>query len=192
MKHLNVEFVKGVVSREGIPSLKKPQIALLGRSNVGKSSFLNSLTERKALARISKRPGKTTELNFFQVNGHTYLVDLPGYGFAKQPPALRASIGNMIEWYLTDDLLPITKVLLLIDAKVGPTADDLMVRDLLIAHHPDELIIVASKVDKLKRGQYQKLEREMLLFGNGAPVFLVSSKTGEGIGNLRHELFGKG
>ncbi len=190
MKHLDVKFIKGVVARDGVPSLKKKQIALLGRSNVGKSSFLNSLTQRKSLARSSKRPGKTTELNFFQVANSYYLVDLPGYGFAKQPQGLREQIEEMIEWYITDPVLPIAKFLLLIDCKVGPTEDDHMLCDLLLEHHPDELVIIGSKSDKVKRGEHHKLKRDLMMFANGAPVFLTSSKTGEGIGDIRHNIFG--
>lgn len=180
-----VEFV-GAMGEPGqeIPTAL-PQVAFAGRSNVGKSSLLNRIVGRKKLARTSKRPGKTTEINFFTIDDRFALADLPGYGFSRVPPEVRRKWGPLIESYLgtSPHLLGIV---LLIDARHGPTDDDGRMIDYL-ARLGLPTLFVLTKVDKLKRSERRpKLEgaREEL---GATPdqVLATSAVTGEGIDTLR-------
>lgn len=135
-----------------IPSKDVPQIVLSGRSNVGKSSLINTLLGRKSLARVSGAPGKTITINFYDVDGKLFLVDLPGYGFAKRPPAEKEKWSALTDGYFTanKNIDRVALVLQLIDLKVGPTADDvMMLRYLAAAELP--FAIVATKADKLNK-----------------------------------------
>ena len=135
-----------------------PQIAFSGRSNVGKSSLINTLLGRKSLARVSSAPGKTITINFYEVDAKLFLVDLPGYGFAKRPPAEKAAWSALTDGYFTQnkniDLLKV--VIQLIDARVGPTKDDLMMIDWLIQSEMP-FVIVATKMDKLNKTEASKV-----------------------------------
>lgn len=147
----SAEFLKGITGSDVILTDGVPQVAFVGRSNVGKSSTVNSLVNRKDLVKTSNRPGKTTEINFFGINGKKcYFVDLPGYGYAKRSPKEKESIEKLILWYLMYSETNIAKVVLILDSKAGLTAfDEEMIRVLREKNHP--LIIVANKMDKLNQ-----------------------------------------
>ncbi len=149
------EFVKGIIGTDKILEDRKPQIVFIGRSNVGKSSVINSLVQRKNLVKSSSVPGKTQQINFFLINKEMYFVDLPGYGFIKIPPKKKEKIRKMILWYLFRSKVKFKKTVLIIDAKVGPSEFDIEMFDLL-NRHDYEIVVVANKVDKLKQGEISK------------------------------------
>ncbi|MBC7982069.1 YihA family ribosome biogenesis GTP-binding protein [Candidatus Parcubacteria bacterium] len=151
----SAEFVKGAVHDTGLPTIELPEIAFIGRSNVGKSSVINSLTNRNRLARSSSTPGFTAEANFYLINEEFYLVDLPGYGFARGSHVQRDKIARIIEWYFTSEKTNTRKVVLIIDAKVGPTVDDIHFYKFLTELNKD-IVIIANKFDKLKQGEIFK------------------------------------
>ena len=172
------------------PSHDVPQVALSGRSNVGKSSLINTILGRKSLARVSGAPGKTITINFYDVDKSLFLVDLPGYGFAKRPPADKAKWSALTDGFFTanKNIDRLALVLQLIDLKVGPTADDvMMLRYLSEAELP--FAIVATKADKLN-----KTEREAALtrladhpdIPTDTPVIPFSSLKGEGKNEVWH------
>lgn len=151
----SAKFLKGVVGPDKALENDFPQIALIGRSNVGKSSIINSLTNQKSLARISSSPGRTQEINLYLINNNTYLLDLPGYGYAKAPKSVQQTLKALIHGYLFEAPYTQKKVVLIIDAKIGPTDLDLEMLDLL-EQHKKEIVVVVNKVDKLKPSIYQK------------------------------------
>ena len=163
------------------PEYDKPEIAFAGRSNVGKSSLINSLLNRKNLARTSSSPGKTVTINFYEINNEFYLVDLPGYGYAKASEAERIKWGKMIEKYLKKrDTL--AAIVLLIDVRHAPTKDDVMMYN-FIREYGFTPIIVATKLDKIKRSMRDKqlkLIRETLHAPKDQIIIMHSSvdKTG--------------
>jgi GTP-binding protein len=155
MQIRSAEFIKGIVKEDELLSDGKPQICFIGRSNVGKSSVINALTNKKGLARTSSTPGRTQQINLFLINRSFYLVDLPGYGFAKMSQAGQDDLQALIKWYLWDSGYKQKKVVLIIDAKVGPTVNDLeMLRTL--EEYDKEVIVVANKVDKIKSSERTK------------------------------------
>jgi GTP-binding protein len=153
MKIKSAEFVRGVTGEDEILHDGVPQVAFIGRSNVGKSSVINSLT-RGGLARSSNVPGKTREINIFHINKDFYLVDLPGYGFAQGSHEDRNQLWRMIMWYLFSGL-PHKKIVLIVDAVVGPTEQDLEVLGRLAKSQKD-FVVVVNKIDKLKKGLLSK------------------------------------
>jgi len=156
-------FVKGVVGSDSIFEDGIPQIVFIGRSNVGKSSVINSLTNQKNLARTSSTPGRTQQINIFFINKAFYLVDLPGYGFADVPKAVRFQIEKMINWYLFESQHAFKKVVLIIDAKTGPTQGDMdMLRSL--EKEGKDILIVANKADKIKPSVYDKQIQKIKIF----------------------------
>ena len=157
MKITNVEFVTSAVRRSQYPIDKKDEFLLVGRSNVGKSSFINTLVNRKNLARISAIPGKTQTLNFYLINESFYLVDVPGYGFAKVSKGLKNKFGLIIEDYLKErDNLKM--VFMLIDFRHKPTNDDVMMYDYL-KYYNIPVTIIATKSDKVSKNSYDKNKR---------------------------------
>ena len=152
IKNVNLETVCGITST--IPDNMLDEVAFAGKSNVGKSSLINALMNRKALARTSSQPGKTQTINFYNVNESMYLVDLPGYGYAKVSEQEKKKWGQMIERYLHQSK-QLRAVFLLIDIRHAPSANDKMMYDWILSqgYHP---IIIATKLDKLKRSQVQK------------------------------------
>lgn len=152
IKNVSLDIVCGVTSK--IPATGRPEVAFAGKSNVGKSSLINGLMNRKSLARTSSQPGKTQTINFYNVNEAMYLVDLPGYGFAKVSQSEKEKWGKMIEKYLhtSKDL---KAVFLLIDIRHEPSANDKMMYEWILQNgfHP---IIIATKLDKIKRSQLTK------------------------------------
>ena len=152
IKQVSLETVCGYTSK--LPENTKPGIAFAGKSNVGKSSLINALMNRKSLARTSGQPGKTQTINFYNVNDELYLTDLPGYGFAKVSEAEKQKWGEMIENYLHTSR-QLRAVFLLIDIRHDPSANDKMMYEWMVyqGFHP---IIIATKSDKIKRSQLQK------------------------------------
>lgn len=157
IKHVNLETVCGITST--IPDHKLPEIAFAGKSNVGKSSLINTLMNRKSLARVSEKPGKTQTINFYNINDALYLVDLPGYGFARVPESERARWGKMIEHYLHTSK-QLKAVFLLVDIRHRPSGNDKMMYDWMV-HQGFHPIIIATKLDKLKRSQISKCIKEV-------------------------------
>ena len=154
MKITSVEFITSAVRRSQYPVDKKPEFLLVGRSNVGKSSFINTLVNRKNLARISSIPGKTQTLNFYLINECFYLVDVPGYGFAKVSKVLKNKFGLIIEDYLKErDNLKM--VFMLIDFRHKPTNDDVLMYDYL-KYYQIPVTIIATKSDKVSKNNYDK------------------------------------
>ncbi len=154
MRVNNVELAAVAVKREQYPSDVKPEIAFAGKSNVGKSSLINTMVYRKAIARTSQNPGKTRTINFYNVENMLYFVDLPGYGYAKAPKAEIAKWGKMIENYLLKRE-QLKAIIMLVDIRHEPGENDLMMYDWL-RHYGHNIIIVATKSDKLKRSQLPK------------------------------------
>ncbi len=182
MKILSAEFVKSIVDIHQIPEPRYPEIAFAGRSNVGKSSLINTLLNRKKLALTSSSPGKTRLINFFNVNESLYLVDLPGYGFARVSKAERKSWKRMIESYITGSAY-LKGVIHLIDCKVGPTQLDLEMIDWL-QHLQKPVLIVATKADKISKSKasyyLKKYAQEMGLVDNSQLVpFSAVTKQGK-------------
>lgn len=159
IKNVNLETVCGITSK--LPDNQLPEIAFAGKSNVGKSSLINALMNRKSLARTSSQPGKTQTINFYNVNQAMYLVDLPGYGFAKAPETERAKWGKMIERYLHTSK-QLKAVFLLVDIRHKPADNDKTMYDWIV-YHGFRPIIIATKLDKLKRSQVQKCVKEVRL-----------------------------
>lgn len=150
MKIESADFMKGIRGTDDILYDGRPQIAFFGRSNVGKSSVINSLANRNNLVKVGKKPGKTTEINFFLINRQFYFVDLPGYGYALLDPKAKEKIKKLIYWYLTYSEARITKAVLVLDIKVGLTNFDKETVEIFREHgHP--YIVVANKMDKLNQ-----------------------------------------
>lgn len=186
IKNVNLETVCGITST--LPDNDKPEIAFAGKSNVGKSSLINALMNRKSLARTSAKPGKTQTINFYNINEEMYLVDLPGYGYARVSESEKAKWGQMVERYLNTSK-QLKAVFLLIDIRHDPSANDRMMYDWIVAHGYNP-IIIATKLDKLKRSQvakHVKMVKEGLDLIEGTQVipFSAVSKQGkEDIWNL--------
>ena len=152
IKNVSLDIVCGITSK--IPDTGRPEVAFAGKSNVGKSSLINGLMNRKALARTSAQPGKTQTINFYNINEAMYLVDLPGYGYAKVSQSEKEKWGKMIERYLHTSK-NLKAVFLLIDIRHDPSANDKMMYQWILdqGYQP---IIIATKLDKIKRSQVQK------------------------------------
>lgn len=183
IKQVNLEMVCGITSV--LPKNQKPEVAFAGKSNVGKSSLINSLVNRKALARTSSQPGKTQTINFYNVNETMYLVDLPGYGYAKVPQSEKEKWGKLIERYLHGSQ-QLRTVFLLIDIRHEPGANDKIMYE-WICHNGYEPIIIATKLDKIKRSQIQKqvkLIREGLKVRPGTQIIPFSSETKQGVAEV--------
>ena len=183
IKNVSLDIVCGVTST--LPKTELPHIAFAGKSNVGKSSLINALMNRKSLARTSASPGKTQTINFYNVNDALYLVDLPGYGYAKVAQAVKEQWGKLIERYL-QNTKELRAVFLLIDIRHDPSANDKMMYDWIVSngYHP---VIVATKLDKIKRSQHAKQIKAVRTgLGLSADDILipVSSQTKQGIPEL--------
>lgn len=179
IKSAELETVCGVTSK--LPRNEGTEIAFAGKSNVGKSSLINGLLNRKALARTSSQPGKTQTINFYKINGEFYFVDLPGYGYAKVSVAEREKWGKMIERYLhTSKQLKL--IFLLLDIRHEPSANDKMMYE-WICHNGYTPVIIATKLDKLKRSQVQKHIAQLrsgLVLPKEIPVFPYSALSKQG------------
>ena len=179
IKNINLETVCGITSR--LPENDKPEIAFAGKSNVGKSSLINALMNRKSYARISATPGKTQTINFYNINDEMYLVDLPGYGYAKVSQQEKEKWGKMIERYLHGSK-QLRAVFLLIDIRHEPSANDKMMYDWVVSQGYNP-IIIATKLDKLKRSQvdkHVKMLRQGLKLVPGTRIIPFSSVMKQG------------
>ncbi|MCM1257885.1 MAG: ribosome biogenesis GTP-binding protein YihA/YsxC [Roseburia sp.] len=179
IKNVELETVCGVTSK--LPDNTLPEIAFAGKSNVGKSSLINGLMNRKSLARTSAQPGKTQTINFYNINQEMYLVDLPGYGYAKIAESEKKKWGKMIENYLHTSK-QLLAVFLLIDIRHAPSENDRMMYEWMV-YQGFAPIIIATKLDKIKRSQVQKnvkIIREGLKVEPGTKVFPFSSMTKQG------------
>jgi GTP-binding protein len=179
-------FIKGVTGDDEILEDGTPQVAFIGRSNAGKSSLINSLTGKKGLAITSSTPGRTKELNVFKINDTHYFIDLPGYGYAKTGGKSLEKLNKLIVWYLLESHHS-PKVVLLIDAEVGPTKDDLQTLKEL-EHTGKEIVVVANKVDKIKKSYYLTHMRKLQEKIQGHKLFPYSSETKVGKEELLQEL----
>ena len=145
-------FIKGIVGPDTSLKSSFPQIAFIGRSNVGKSTFINTLTQQKNLARTSNFPGRTQEINLFLINGNTHFLDLPGYGFAKVAQEQKSTFQDRIAWYLFESEYTPKWVVLIIDANIGPTPQDLEMYDEL-KRFRHKILVIANKIDKIKKAK---------------------------------------
>lgn len=182
MKVHNVEMVISAVRPEQYPDEGYPEFALAGRSNVGKSSFINRMIARKSLARTSSKPGKTQTLNFYKIEEQLFFVDVPGYGYAKVSKTEREAWGQMIEEYLTGRET-LQAVIQIIDVRHPPTADDCMMYDFLV-HYDIPAIVIATKVDKIPKGRVNrnlKIVKEKLNMRSGDPLIAFSAETSAGM-----------
>ena len=194
IRNINLETVCGLTSQ--LPDNQLPEIAFAGKSNVGKSSLINALMNRKSYARISATPGKTQTINFYNINEELYLVDLPGYGYAKVSEQEKAKWGKLIERYLHGSA-QLKAVFLLIDIRHDPSANDNLMYDWIVAQGYNP-IIIATKLDKIKRSQvdkHLKAVRQGLNLVRGTKVLPFSSVTKQGKDDIwafvETELLGK-
>lgn len=181
VKVTQAAYACSAVSPDQYPKDRLPEIALVGRSNVGKSSFINKMVNRHKLAHTSSAPGKTRTLNFYRINNRFYFVDFPGYGFAKVSKEERAKWAAFIEEYLTSRRF-LVGVVHIVDLRHPPTADDKLMADWL-RHAGLPTVVVATKADKVSRGQWPKhvkAVREGLGLNEEVPVVVFSAETGEG------------
>ena len=179
IKQAELETVCGITSK--LPENAFPEVAFAGKSNVGKSSLINGLLNRKSLARTSSQPGKTQTINFYKVNGDLYLVDLPGYGYAKVSNEIKAKWGRMIENYLHGSK-QLKAVFLLVDIRHEPSANDKDMYQWIVAQGY-EPVIIATKLDKIKRSQVQKqikILKEGLKLLPGTQLIPFSAETKQG------------
>ena len=189
-QNVNLKISAGLPKQ--FPSDPRPQIAFSGRSNVGKSSLINTLLGRKSLARVSSAPGKTITINFYDVDKKLYLVDLPGYGFAKRSPEDKKKWSALTDGYFTanPNIDRLCLILQLVDSRIGPTADDEMMLEFLrSAELP--FVVIATKVDKLnateRKNNMEALRAHPLM--QGVPVIPFSSLKGEGKDDVWKEIF---
>lgn len=181
MKVHNAEIVISAVSPKQYPETDLPEIALAGRSNVGKSSFINTLIDRKNLARTSGKPGKTQTLNFYLIENALHFVDVPGYGYAKVSKTERAKWGEMIETYITSRK-QLRAVVSLVDVRHDPSKEDIQMYDFL-KYYGIPVIVVATKADKIPRGKWNKHTsaiKKKLDFDPNDTFILFSSETKKG------------
>ena len=179
IKKVNLDIVIGVTS--AIPQTELPEVAFAGKSNVGKSSLINALMNRKSYARTSSQPGKTQTINYYNINDAMFLVDLPGYGYANANQQVKAKWGKMVEKYLKVSK-QLRQVFLLIDIRHDPSANDKMMYDWMV-YQGFTPIIIATKLDKIKRSQIQKnvkAIREGLKVKPGTVIIPFSSETKQG------------
>ncbi len=181
MKVTSADIVISAVRPAQYPVEDMPEFALAGRSNVGKSSFINKMLNRKNLARTSSKPGKTQTLNFYIINGIMHFVDVPGYGYAKVSKSEREAWGKMIETYVTTRE-QLKAVIQIIDLRHPPSKDDCLMYDFL-KHYQIPCIVIATKCDKIPKSKWQKhikIVKDTLELEEGDPIIMFSSETGEG------------
>jgi GTP-binding protein len=188
VKTLAARFIKGIVRPDPLLDDGTPQIAFVGRSNVGKSSLINSLTGIKGLARTSSFPGRTQEINVFAVE-RQYWLDLPGYGYSKHSLEKKRELHRLIDWYLFKSGCRPKRVVLIIDAVVGPTDNDFeMLRALEATDMP--FVVVANKADKIKKGRAEARWRELRAGLESRKLIPYSSQEILGRKELAEEIFG--
>ena len=182
MKVHNVEMIMSAVRPEQYPTEGYPEFALAGRSNVGKSSFINKMIGRKSLARTSSKPGKTQTLNFYKIEEQVFFVDVPGYGYAKVSKSSRETWGKFIQQYMTERE-PLRAVIQIVDLRHAPSADDCAMYDFLVENNMPA-IIIATKADKIPKGKWEKhkkVVRETLAMRPYDALIVFSSEKGIGM-----------
>ncbi|MCC0782548.1 YihA family ribosome biogenesis GTP-binding protein [Clostridioides sp. ES-S-0108-01] len=189
MKIRSSEITMSAVNKSQYPEEGIPEIALAGRSNVGKSSIINTLLNRRNFARTSQTPGKTRTINFYLINNEFYFVDLPGYGYAKIAKSEKEKWGGIMERYL-ESRQELCSIFLLVDIRHEPTADDKLMYE-WIKHFGYNCVVIATKADKISRGQYQKhisIIRKKLQMESSEKVIPVSSLKKTGVEELWEEI----
>ncbi|HBG7379447.1 TPA: YihA family ribosome biogenesis GTP-binding protein [Clostridioides difficile] len=189
MKIRSSKITMSAVNKSQYPSEGIPEIALAGRSNVGKSSIINTLLNRRNFARTSQTPGKTRTINFYLINNEFYFVDLPGYGYAKIAKSEKEKWGGIMERYL-ESRQELCSIFLLVDIRHEPTADDKLMYE-WIKHFGYNCVVIATKADKISRGQYQKhisIIRKKLQMESSEKVIPVSSLKKTGVEELWEEI----
>ena len=179
IKNVSLDIVCGITSK--LPDTNRPEVAFAGKSNVGKSSLINGLMNRKSLARTSAQPGKTQTINFYNINEAMYLVDLPGYGYAKVSQSEKEKWGKMIERYLKKSKM-LKCIFLLIDIRHDPSANDKLMYDWIVSNGYKP-VIIATKLDKINRSQVQKhvkMVREGLGMEKDGIIIPFSAETKQG------------
>ena len=190
MEIKSAEFIKGILGTNELLEDQRLQVAFIGRSNVGKSSVINSLVNRRDLVKSGSRPGKTRQINFFLIYGKVYFVDLPGYGFLKASLKEKEKIRKMIFWYLFRSEIHFKKVVLIIDAKIGLNKFDKEMLDLL-NEKEFSVVIAVNKTDKLKKNVLNK-QLEIIQKEVGENIAIpYSAKTKKGRDELLNEIFNK-
>ncbi|MEI7452069.1 MAG: ribosome biogenesis GTP-binding protein YihA/YsxC [Candidatus Falkowbacteria bacterium] len=183
MKITSAQFIKGVVGEDKILDNGISQVAFIGRSNVGKSSTINTITGEKELARVSALPGRTQEINIFFINEKFYLVDLPGYGYSKASKDDRQWLFELVNWYLFNDHYQQKKIVVIIDANIGPSKDDLEIISEL-EERGKNILIAANKIDKIKKSELKKQCDKIRNIFNDHEIVFYSTKTGAGVDEL--------
>ncbi len=189
MKIRSSEIEVSAIRKEQYPKEGLPEIALVGRSNVGKSSATNALLNRRNFARTSQTPGKTRTINFYKINNEFYFVDLPGYGYAKVSKSEKDKWGVIMERYL-QDRQELCAIFLLVDIRHEPTNDDVMMYE-WIKHFGYNCVVIATKADKISRGQYQKhisIIRKKLQLEKDEKVIPLSSSKKTGVEDVWNEI----
>lgn len=189
MKIRSSEITMSAVNKSQYPDEGIPEIALVGRSNVGKSSTVNTLLNRRNFARISQTPGKTRTINFYLINDEFFFTDLPGYGYAKIAKSEKDKWGKIMERYL-EDREELCAIFLLVDIRHEPTNDDVMMYE-WIKHFGYNCVVIATKSDKISRGQYQKhinIIRKKLQLDSDEKVIPISSLKKTGVEDVWDEI----
>ena len=192
IKIKTAEFITSAVKTNQYPESVHPEVAFVGRSNVGKSTIINAITNRRKLAKVSNTPGRTRLVNFFLINEGAMLVDLPGYGYAKISKVEKAAWGKIIEEYIVSSP-NLRRFVLLVDSRHKPTADDVAMMDYL-RYYEKDVVVVATKLDKLKRNDIRKSEkliRETLSMEKDAPFIMYSSTSKENLQSVIDLVFGE-
>lgn len=189
----SAQFIKGVIGEDSVMYDGTPHIAFIGRSNVGKSSTLNAILERRKLVKIGRTPGKTREINFFEImtdtNHKSYFVDLPGYGYAKVSKTDRQKLADLIRWYISHPEADTGLICLIIDSKVGLSSIDKEFIHLMDTAGK-EYIIAANKVDKINQKAQNQLKKDLVeQVRPGTKIFYYSAMKGKNINLLRDYLF---
>jgi len=191
MKILDTQFVQGVVNETAVLYDGTPHIAFIGRSNVGKSSTLNAVTGKRRMVKVGQTPGKTKEINFFKTRvlnddesqGHIYLVDLPGYGYAKVSKDKRNQLKDLIDWYITNPEVDLELICLIIDAKVGLTDLDIAMIQ-TIQKRNRNMVLAVNKIDKLNQKSLSQLKKDLLEHFLPEQVVYYSAETKKHVDKL--------
>jgi len=187
MNITSAKFIKGIVEEDELLEGGVPQVAFIGRSNVGKSSVINSLAGKKGLAKTSAFPGHTQEINIFLINNTTYLVDLPGYGFARASKDVQNLLQQRIYWYLLGSPYQQKKVVMIVDAVVGVTDTDMQMLHSL-EQADKKIVIVANKVDKLKKSEYHRKLKDIQNAVGDYKVLAYSAEKRIGVSELANQI----
>jgi len=185
MQIKKAEFLTSGVDFDSFPEEGVPEFVFCGRSNVGKSSFINMLVNRKSLARTSSNPGKTQTINFYHINDSFYFVDVPGYGYAKVSKSLKATFGKMIEMYMKDRK-SLRLVFLLVDFRHKPSEDDIMMYKFL-KYYNRKVVVIATKSDKVKNSERRACKDTIinaLELDSNDRLVITSSEKREGLGEV--------